>query len=324
MAEEAKISDSISIQLKKYYVYALIDPRSLEQPDQGIFYVGKGQNDRAKAHVKNAVPKRLNSVNASEIDDDFGDRKDPTDDDQRESEKNQRIQTIEKNGAKVLECVLGRFDTEAEAYAVESVLIQWVYGRSQDQGQLTNIQPGHNRQHVRSKGSFVKNEYLDIPKKIRSDSGEYSAKELQKLMKKNVPDMAEIAVHQLRELISKDPELHGKVVIDQPTIVESGRYVGAVVKFGEPDVILRLQFTSNSLIPNLRARDENKQESRNQFRDRMNSVGLQTYGKDHYGRLPHWENKQLRFTDYEGAMLRIKESYEKFQTKYASLTSASS
>lgn len=120
--------------LKDYYVYALIDPRRINDPNHGIFYVGKGKNNRAQQHA--------NSV---------GDCKDRTEDDQKESSKVSYIKDIKNAGFDVLECILGRFDTENEAFAVESILIEWVYGREKFGGQLTNIQPGRYYIHIRKK-----------------------------------------------------------------------------------------------------------------------------------------------------------------------------
>ena len=60
--------------------------------------------------------------------------------------------------------VLGRFDTEQEAYAVEATLIHWVYGHEN----LTNIQAGHGWRHIRPKAQgFSELQGIDIPKRIK-------------------------------------------------------------------------------------------------------------------------------------------------------------
>lgn len=338
MTENTTQTKSVDLPLKKYYVYALIDSGRLSDPDHGIFYIGKGQNLRVQAHVKNAKSKNaalktsenpageVADSNESAADDsaeslneslprgnEVGDSNESTEDDSAESPKERQIREIKDGGREVLECILGRFDTEAEAYAVESILIQWVYGRIGFGGILTNIQPGHHHIHIRSRGNFEKNERLDIPQKMRSDSGEYSRQALQKLVDRNIPEIAEDAVSHLREMIDNDPDLKGKIDIDAPIFMESGRYVGAITRFGEENVVLRLQFTCNSLGTNLRAVDENRKESRKQFGMRMRSAGLETLKNDSYGWLPGWTSKGLKFTDHQGALNRIKAAYNWFK-----------
>lgn len=312
MTEVLSIGSTVVFELKKFYVYALMDPRRLDQPDHGIFYIGKGQNNRVGAHVKGAKSKKK-VQQIYENTEDTGDVKNQSVDDNRESAKNLKIQEILQKNLTVKECILGRFDTEAEAFAVESMLIQWVYGRLEDKGQLTNIQPGHNSEHVRKKSDLGLNEYLDVPKKMRSDSGEYSADKLQKLTANNIPEIAEKTVKELRNLIKSNKKLKDHIKIEPPSIVESGRYVAAVVNFGESDVILRLQFTPKALITNLRARDENKVDSKRVFKARMSSVNLKAIGGSKYGWIPGWVNNGLKFDDYSSALQRIELAFDKFR-----------
>ena len=132
-------SDDVEIKdlLKKYYVYALVDTDNISS--SGIFYIGKGTANRAEAHGKEAL--RLEKLKTEE-------------DEQEGSEKLKKIAAIRKAGKEPLVRVLARFDTEPEAFAAEAILIQCVYGRLQDSGQLTNIVLGHNSRHIRHRGNF--------------------------------------------------------------------------------------------------------------------------------------------------------------------------
>lgn len=101
--------------LLPFYVYELRDPRSGR-----VFYVGKGTGLRLDHHTAGS-----------------------------DDEKRQRIDEIERAGFTVSRIVIGRFETEAEAYAVESVLIKWVYGFMN----LTNKVHGHGGDAVRGWGA---------------------------------------------------------------------------------------------------------------------------------------------------------------------------
>lgn len=97
--------------LLPYYVYELRDPRNNE-----VFYVGKGTGLRLDAHTPGT-----------------------------EDDKRRRIADIAAAGLEVSRLVIGRFETEAEAFAVESVLIKWVYGFAN----LTNKVHGHREKFIR-------------------------------------------------------------------------------------------------------------------------------------------------------------------------------
>lgn len=60
------------------------------------------------------------------------------------------ISEIENAGHTVKQTVIGRFDSEEEAFAVESILIHWVYGIDN----LTNISSGHGASFIMSKDNF--------------------------------------------------------------------------------------------------------------------------------------------------------------------------
>ena len=101
--------------VQKYYVYRLVDPRTLQ-----TFYVGKGCGDRVFQHVNDV--KSLISQNGDE--DEF-------------SLKSQTIAEILGSGKKVISIIHRRGLTEDEAFEVEAALIDAYPG-------LTNIQNGHD------------------------------------------------------------------------------------------------------------------------------------------------------------------------------------
>ena len=49
------------IKLKQFYVYVLIDPR-----DNEVFYVGKGQGERAFQHERDVIS-QINKLSADEV-----------------------------------------------------------------------------------------------------------------------------------------------------------------------------------------------------------------------------------------------------------------
>jgi LEM-3-like GIY-YIG domain len=120
--------------MKPFYVYVLIDPFVEE-----VFYVGKGKNRRIEQHTK-----YIHSGNADD------------------KLKIKRINKIIARGGKVIDRVIGRYDTEQEAFAVESTLIKWVYGLEN----LTNVVHGHYHKDIRDKGNLKIIKGLDIEQKL--------------------------------------------------------------------------------------------------------------------------------------------------------------
>ena len=286
--------NTIDIPLKEFYVYALIDPR-----DGSIFYVGKGKRERILHHAGQVV--------IAEVFEDCDDSEVNSNTDQSRTEKEQRIAEIKVAGLDVIERVLARFKTEDEAYAVEPVLIHWVYGRKQEGGMLTNIQAGHNHHHVRRKGNLTQCEYLDVVKQMRSEPGVYGSSELKKLLDNQIPTIAVETVQQLR---SQLPPRMWHVKITDPVVIESGRWVGADVEMDESAVILRLQFSPNKLVTNLRPAEEGKKAGRQAFVDRVSAIGLKPMGNDRYCWIDDWCNNGLKFDDYQHIIQRIALAYD--------------
>jgi hypothetical protein len=306
---------SYEVNLKKYYVYALIDSRRINEEDQGIFYIGKGTNKRIEAHVR-GVKSQNNDFATSEEENDVGDSRERLEDEREKSSKERRIKEVLDSGGKVLERIIGRFDTSHEAFAVEATLIEWVYGREKLGGHLTNIQSGHGSKHIRRKGDFEMTPWLDLKMKFKMECNNnpmrYSENALERLNINNIFEISEETVERLRAMIDGDDALKGLVTIDDPFVVESGRYLAAIVNFGEKDVILRLQFTPTSLVTNLRARKENKKESRDAFSIRMHEKGLTTKNRGSYGWIEGWSGNSLAFHEYNEILGRIKTAFKRF------------
>lgn len=186
--------------LKPFYVYELVNSLTKK-----VFYIGKGTGNRAYQHIKEA-----NNTDKS-------------------NNKLDEIRSIESSGGKVIIRVIGRYITEKEAFAVESTLIHWVYGRDK----LKNDTGGHGCDSIRPFGNLEIIEGIDIPKKIRSDDGTYSKEGIDQREKNAIiPFMEDIKLHIekntgyiLSEIDTKKPEytkifyhLHG---VNIATIVKN-------------------------------------------------------------------------------------------------------
>jgi hypothetical protein len=294
MVQQQSSLNTIDIPLREFYVYALIDPR-----DGSIFYVGKGKRERILHHAAQVViDEAFKDCDNSEVN---------SNSDQSRTEKELRIAEIKMASLSVIERVLARFNTEDEAFAVESVLIHWVYGRKQEGGALTNIQAGHNHNNVRRKGNLDQCEYLDVVKQMRSEPGVYGSTELKKLQDNQIPSIAVETVEQLRVLL---PLRLQHLKISDPVVIESGRWVGADVEIDEPNIILRLQFSPKKLTTNLRPADEGKKIGRKAFVDRVSAMGLKPLGNDRYCWIDDWCNNGLKFDDYKHIIERIAVAYD--------------
>ncbi|MDB4243529.1 hypothetical protein N9861_05720 [Gammaproteobacteria bacterium] len=103
--------DPITAQELKFYVYALIDPRTNEP-----FYIGKGKDNRVYEHVKSAIKS------------------------DKASDKLDRIREIRDSGHKVKHIIVRHGLTEDESFKIESSLIDFMNYFSSS---LTNEVFGH-------------------------------------------------------------------------------------------------------------------------------------------------------------------------------------
>lgn len=133
------------IPLLPFYVYVLMHPFTKE-----VIYVGKGKGTRMQQHSREVKLKMAIGENPTTI-------------------KHQKIKEIMDLSGELLELVVARFETECEAFAVESTLIKWVYGFDA----LTNAIHGHGSEFIREKNNFEQSESLDIPAPVRVNDGSY-------------------------------------------------------------------------------------------------------------------------------------------------------
>lgn len=156
--------------LKQHYVYVLIDPST-----DKVFYVGKGQGERALDHLKDSLKTEINS------------------------KKLERIRAIEESG-KLKVMVIGRFATKHEAFAVEATLIHWMYGYEN----LTNVARGHGADTIRNKGDDDNLEGIDIPVKVRTNNGKYTDGLIEARHQYGVVE----SVEKIKEFLEMNSNLH--------------------------------------------------------------------------------------------------------------------
>jgi len=153
-------SEEKAHKLRPYYVYELRDPKD----NSKIFYVGKGKDDRKSQHIRDVLRKEPSEV--------F-------------TEKETTINELFKKHGEILELIIGRFDTEAEAFAVEATLIHWVYGLDK----LTNQQSGRHSESIRAIGDFSSPyTHIDEPKqRSGTRDGEHTLGLIARLNNAGVP-----------------------------------------------------------------------------------------------------------------------------------------
>jgi hypothetical protein len=175
-AEGTRAPDDNESCLPPYYVYEL-RARSTNE----VFYVGKGSRLRVFHHA------------AGEDD-----------------QKARRIMAIEAAGDSVRRVIVGRFATEAEAFAVESVLIKWVYGIEN----LTNRVLGHRAAFVRDHRYRDPDQDavlpgIDVERPLpRQMAGAYTAAQRQRIMQNAIPEkLSALRVALLTSQLERDLEI---------------------------------------------------------------------------------------------------------------------
>ena len=125
--------------LLPYYVYILLDPLNGNSP----FYVGKGTGNRANYHLLEIQKKIRLEVETIGIQTELLTKKQKT------------IKDIIDSGKHPIVVIVGRYETEDEAYAVEASLIHFVFGYNN----LTNLAYGHGSRLLRTLEEF---EYIRL------------------------------------------------------------------------------------------------------------------------------------------------------------------
>ena len=267
------MATNTELDLKPYYVYALADPTN----DGKIFYVGKGKSIRGNDHLKEA-------------------RRDL----EKSSPKLDQIRRIEEVGEVPIVSVLGRFDSEQEAYAVESTLIHWVYVHEN----LTNIQVGHGWRHIRPKAQgFSELQGIDIPKRIKI-SGIAKTGYLRDIINahQNLGHL-DMATDLLGFL--KERNLQG--LHDEVEAIEGGRYIALSVKVNDvANIVLQLtSATTHRIILNVRP-ISNRKVDRIVFDKFVDTIpNLRSRAGGSYAKFPHRQGLQLSVGDHEEILRQL-------------------
>jgi hypothetical protein len=166
-------------ELLKYFVYVLIDPRNYE-----IFYVGKGQGFRNFDHKSG-----------------------------EEKQKEIKIKEIENAGFELITKIIGRYETEKEAFSVESTLIKWVYGKEN----LTNVVFGHGHSLIRPHSHLREKNFkvisgIDQERRLYVQSGEHT-----KIFKNQIRDNQILT--KLDDLKEDIVHFYPKLKISEPIIL---------------------------------------------------------------------------------------------------------
>ncbi len=151
-------TDGFKVPLLPHYVYVLLNPRDGNKP----FYVGKGTGQRAGAHERDVVrllenerqkrrqQEEQDKQEQNSNDEDFKDSR--AFGDKSLSDKEIAIIGLISAEARPLQVIVGRYETAEEAYAVEAVLIHFMF----DYEKLTNIASGHGYKFLRTKIEYEK------------------------------------------------------------------------------------------------------------------------------------------------------------------------
>ena len=147
--------------LLPYYVYLLLDDKG--KP----FYVGKGKGNRALHHT-DEVRRVLEKEKGLKSDEPAA---------APLSSRQSKILDLLSSGTGPKVLVVGRFETQDEAFSVETVLINFVYGYNK----LLNMNRGRGANMVRPKGNYEQLPDIDIPRNRGERTGEFSSRKIERL-----------------------------------------------------------------------------------------------------------------------------------------------
>lgn len=238
-------------ELLPYYVYLLKDPRS-----DSIFYVGKGTGDRANSHLSEALKK-----------------------DDKETEKLNMIGEIIRSGLEPKVLVIGRYETESEAFAVEATLIKWVYGFDE----LTNAIQGHRHKSIRQKGVSEALIGIDIPLASKGFfDGSYTKSQRQKIVNNRVLEKLSWIKERLEshKFSVSDPDIS---IPQDPCLWVDGFHSSIKAQ-------IKLQITGANLVINLRPKNNN-QKARQEFKSIVSRHGFESKNEGRYAPIADFKTK---------------------------------
>lgn len=276
--------------LKDFYVYELFDRETGE-----VFYVGEGVRERAYDHLNESerIRKKL--------------EKDPTLAGSILSEKVEKINALRSDRHdRIGVRVVARFESKEQALAVESVLINWIYGAET----LTNISKGHGSRFVRPKAKATDElPGIDIPKQMRVLGAKKESAGVGYL--KDLIDAHQRHGHaEMAEGIAEHIRLSFPALqIDPPVFWESGRYVAVFVPLVPDRVRMLIQVTASGKhqhVYNLKPVSESKADIAKFvafLSDEYPSLSLRNNGK--YTKLPDWEDREFSNGDLGAIMDQV-------------------
>lgn len=180
-----------------YYVYILFDTKTND-----VFYVGKGKGFRIDHHENDTI----------------------------ESEKTSKIKELQK-ADRFGKRVVGRYYTESEAHAVETVLIKWVYGFDN----LTNKVHGRYSALIRTMGNYETIPGIDVEYTPNLNDGSFTKAQQEKFVKNNI----EAKLESIKENI--EPLLEGTQYSMSEIIGTSPADTGLWINNPSMDVSIRLK-----------------------------------------------------------------------------------
>ena len=206
-----------------------------------------------------------------------------------------RIRSIYSNDSSPLVRVIARFDSEEEAFAVESVLIHWVYGFNS----LTNEQSGHGSRYIRPRMEGLSNELplIDIPRNLKIMGNKKNGYLQDKIDNHIRLNHAEMMSDLYDFLKNKNISMHP----DGVTAIESGRYLAITILLGGVANLV-LQITDSdrhSIIPNLRPMSDTK-DGRYFFEEYVsNKLGVHAKNGGRYAKLKSWKGLKLCVEEHD-------------------------
>ncbi len=210
-------SDSTTLPLLKYFVYELQDPKG-----NSVFYVGKGTARRAEEHEREALKSE--------------------DGESKKTDKIKEIKSRSDEGEnKVRIVIIGRYDSEDKAYAVESTLINWIYGFDN----LTNKVRGHNHNTIRSQGEIGMVKGIDENKEANV-IGQYTEEMLAKIVDHQIVEKLESLSGNLKQIgiRTSEPDISNP---QDPTIwLEVNERLRIQIKLGLSGELIKLNYRISS------------------------------------------------------------------------------
>jgi len=258
----------------------------MDPKDDSVFYIGKGKGNRAEDHMREARE---------------------SDSETRKLEKIREIESREGTNNKLKIRVIARFDSEDKAYAVESVLMHWMY----DFEHLTNVQHGHGHQYIRRHGELATIDGLDLNRVVNLGGNRntgYLQDKMDSIVRHNVLNSADELRAKLLDHIQND-------LISEAMLWERGRWVAILVKI-TPNINLALQFSStgnNKITFNLVPTDEGL-DTRNLFSKIMKENNLEPKNHGHYAKLKTWKGHSIHVKEFDKIIKRIQETFECFKS----------